>query len=99
MLFQFRDAFEEVVTGNWTYRDMDGKVNYGTDFNGVAKRMFRTYPIDWTVTLPSIDAEFAVKPLFDDQAFTGLWEGLCDVRGRIGTAQLTGQAFVELSGY
>ncbi|MFX0067060.1 MAG: lipocalin family protein [Candidatus Hermodarchaeota archaeon] len=50
-------------------------------------------------TLPSIDAEFEVKPLFDDQTFTVLWEGLCDVSGRVGTSQLTGQAFVELSGY
>ena len=64
----------------WTYRDKDGLVTYGTGFQVVAKRMFRTYPID-------------------DQTFTGLWEGLCDVSGRVGTSQLTGQAFVELNAY
>ena len=99
MLFQFRNAHDEVAGGNWTYRDVDGLVTYGTDFRVVAKRTFGTYSIDWTVTLPSIDAEFEVRPLFDDQTFTGLWEGLCDVGGRVGTLQLTGQAFVELSGY
>jgi predicted secreted hydrolase len=99
MLFQFRDAYDAVVMGNWTYRDKEGLVTYGTDFKVDAKRMFRSYPIDWTVTLPSIDAEFKVRPLFDDQTFTGLWEGLCDVSGRVGTSQLTGHAFVELSSY
>jgi len=99
MLFQFRDAIEEVIRGNWTYRDKDGLVYYGTDFKVVAKRMFRTYPLDWIVILPSINAEFEVKPVFDDQTFTGLWEGLCDVNGVVGTAQLAGHAFVELNGY
>ena len=48
------------------------------------KRTFRSYPIDWTVSILSMDAEFEVTPLFDDQTFTGLWEGLYDVRGRVG---------------
>ena len=61
--------------------------------------MFITYPIDGTVTIPSIDAEFQVKPLFDDKIFTGLWEGLCEVSSRVGNSGLTGQAFVELNDY
>jgi predicted secreted hydrolase len=99
MLFQFRDVSDEVVRGNWTYRDKDGRVSYGTYLNVVANRMFKTYPLDWTITLPNLDAEFAVKPLFDDQTFTGLWEGLCEVSGSVGTSQLTGHAFAELNGY
>jgi predicted secreted hydrolase len=99
MVFQFRNARDEAVRGNWTYRDVDGQVTYGTDLHVVAKRTFGRYPVDWTVTLPSLDAEFDVSPLFDDQTFTGLWEGLCDVRGRVGSTELDGQAFVELSAY
>ncbi len=99
MLFQFRDAMDRVVMGNWTYRDKEGRVRYGDDFKVVAKRKFKTYPIDWTVTLPSIEAKFEIKPVFDDQTFTGLWEGLCLVTGRIGTSRLSGEAFVELNGY
>ncbi len=101
MLFQFRDDEGNVVGGDWTYRDKHNKVHYGTDFEVVAKRSFGIYPIDWTVKLPSIDAEFEVKPLFDDQAFIGLplWEGLCELSGSVGSAQLSGHAFVELNGY
>jgi predicted secreted hydrolase len=99
MLFQFRDVNQVVVGGNWTFRDKDGLVYYDSDFKVVAKRMFRIYPIDWTISLPSLDAEFEVKPLYDDQTFTGLWEGLCDVSGRVGTSRLTGHAFVELNNY
>jgi predicted secreted hydrolase len=60
MFFQFRDANDKIVMETWTYRDKDGLVHYGTDFKVVAKPMFRTYPIDWTVSLPGIDGEFAV---------------------------------------
>ena len=99
MLFQFRNAGDEVVGGNWTYRDQDGRVRYGTDFQVTAQRRFKIYPLDWTLTIPSLQAEFRVSPLFDDQGFPGLWEGLCGVSGRVGEEPLTGHAFVELTGY
>lgn len=73
--------------------------NYKSYLSIVANRMFKSYPTDWTSALPSIDAEFEVKPLFDDQTFAVLWEGLCDVSGSVGDYQLAGQAFVERSGY
>jgi predicted secreted hydrolase len=88
-----------VVGGNWTYRDKNDLVYYGTDFKVVAKRMYGAYPLEWTVTLPSLEAEFQVEPIFDDQTFPRLWEGLCRVSGRKGSSQLFGRAFVELAGY
>jgi predicted secreted hydrolase len=99
MLFQFRNAHNTDVFGNWTFRGKDGQVIYGTDYMIDAKRKFKNYPIDWMISIPSINSEFTVEPLFDDQTFTGLWEGLCDVHGSVGTAQLSGRAFVELNGY
>lgn len=99
MLFQFRDASQNPSIGNWTYRDKDGLVYYGTDFKVTAHRKYNRFPIDWTVKLPSINAEFEIDPIFDAQTFTGLWEGLCDVKGKIGSNQLSGQAFVELNAY
>lgn len=99
MLFQFRDQNEEPTFGNWTYRDKDGLVYYGTDFKVVAHRKIGRYPIDWTVSLPSLNAKFEVDPLFDDQRFSGIWEGWCDLSGSIGATQHTGHAIVELSAY
>jgi len=106
MLFQFRDFHNNVIGGNWTYRDATGAVFYGTDFSVTAKRTYvvpRTsiaYPVDWNVAIPSLDATFEVKPIFDAQTIgPQLWEGLCTVQGTIGVTQLTGDAFVELYGY
>ncbi len=99
MLFQFRDASQNPTFGNWTYRDKDGLVYYGTDFNVKAHRKFGNFPIDWTIMLPSLNAEFEIDPVFDGQTFTGLWEGLCEVTGNVGDDQLTGQAYAELNRY
>ncbi len=100
MLFQFRDRNEQPTFGNWTYRDKDGKVQYGKDFKVTAKRKSGRFPIDWVVELPSIEAKFDVKPLFDDQAFIPmLWEGFCTVEGTIGKKKMKGQVVVELCLY
>ncbi|HPO12720.1 MAG TPA: lipocalin family protein [Candidatus Hydrogenedentes bacterium] len=105
MLFQFRDGNGNVVRGNWTYRDGDGEVRYGTDFSINAHRMYNdkdssgSFPVDWTITIPSLNAEFEVKPLFDAQNVYSLWEGACTVEGAAGDSVLSGKAFVELTGY
>lgn len=99
MLYQFRDAGDEVSGGNWTYRDKDGQVSHGSDFTVAAKRRHESFPLDWTITIPGLQADLAVSPLFDDQGFFALWEGLCRVSGRVGPEEVGGQAFVELAGY
>ena len=99
MLFQFRNSYDKVVEGNWTYRDETGQVHYGTEFKIVARRKFHNYPIDWAIALQDLNTKFRVEPTFDDQVITGFWEGLCDVSRKVGTLQLNGQAFVELTGY
>ena len=99
MLFQFRDSNNKPIFGNWTYRDRTGQVKYGTDFNITTKRKYNNYPIDWIISLPSINAEFSVAPFFDNQTFSSLWEGICYVKGKINSSVLKGIAFVELCGY
>ena len=110
MLFQFRNAKDVVVKTNWTYRTVAGLVTYGENFSVEATRTYQeekgksTYPIDWLVEVPDIDAEFMVSPLFDEQSLYDVmtpdyWEGLCSVKGSIRSEDITGSAYVELTGY
>jgi predicted secreted hydrolase len=110
MLFQFRDIFDNKVRTNWTYRLADGSVLYGLDSSVRATRAYldeqskSTYPIDWTIRIDAIDAEFHVEPLFDAQSLDNrmtpdYWEGLCRAEGTVGGEHLSGSAYVELTGY
>jgi len=110
MLFQFRDDFDNVVRSNWTYRSGAGLIEYGVAFSLQAARTYETehgkcsYPIDWIIKVPNIDAEFTVSPLFDEQYLYDVktpsyWEGLCSVEGTIDGKLVTGSAYVELTGY
>ena len=110
MLFQFRDIFDNVVRTNWTYRCGTGSVKYGEEFSVQATRIYEdvkgksTYPIDWIIEVPDIDANFLVTPLFDEQSLyhvrtPNYWEGLCSVEGIIATQKIDGSAYVELTGY
>ncbi len=110
MLFQFRDIFDNVVRSNWTYRSATGLVEYGEEFSVQSNRIYKdengncTYPIDWIVEVPDINAEFVVSPFFDEQSLYDVltpeyWEGLCSVEGMIGSDLVTGSAYVELTGY
>lgn len=61
------------------------------------------YPIDWNVTIPELNAEFSINPIFDSQALYDMegdpyWEGICDVKGMINGDQADGIAYVELTG-
>ncbi len=110
MLFRFRDGKDRPVASEWTYLSASGAVTRGSTAAIVADRLYRddnetcAYPVDWTITIPELDARFAVRPLFDEQAMYSdvtpdYWEGLCSLSGRIGTAAAAGAAYVELTGY
>ena len=102
MLFQFRNPETEApIHGYWTYRDANDNTHYGQDFKVTAKRRVDQFPIDWDLSIPSLNAQFSVKPEFDRQIFSGrpLWEGLCDVRGEIKGKSANGHAFAEITMY
>ena len=99
MLFQFRNHRDQVVPGNWTYRDGQGKVIYGTDYELTSSRSFKNFPIDWDIRIEALDANLKVTPIFDDQTLSNLWEGLCKVTGTIGETEQKGKAYAELNGY
>ena len=110
MLFQFRNVLDTVKRTNWTYRTGGSSVTYGDEFSVQATRVYEdvkgksTYPIDWIVEVPAIDASFLVTPLFDEQSLYEVmtpryWEGLCSVEGSIKGEKIKGSAYVELTGY
>lgn len=64
------------------------------------------YPLAWTVRVPSRQLELHVTTPIDDQELTLLpstgiayWEGMIDVAGRSGGAAVTGQGYLEMTGY
>lgn len=61
-----------------------------------------SYPMGWRIRVPSADLELELQPLLRDQEL-GLsfvyWEGAVEVGGSFGGAAVTGQGYVEMTGY
>jgi predicted secreted hydrolase len=65
-----------------------------------------TYPSGWKITVPKFDIELVVDPVIDDQELDTrgttmivYWEGACNVKGKSGENNVSGNAYVELVGY
>ena len=110
MLFHFRNIFGRTVSSNWTYRSATGAVTCGSLCSIESNRTYKdatagcAFPLDWTVSIPDLDAAFTIRPLFDNQIFFSAmtpdyWEGLCSFSGSVNGAPAAGSAYVELSGY
>jgi predicted secreted hydrolase len=63
------------------------------------------YPMGWTVSIPAADVDLKIEPIMQDQelatngAGVTYWEGACSVAGKCKAASVTGEAYVELTGY
>jgi predicted secreted hydrolase len=65
-----------------------------------------TYPSGWSVRVPSRGIDVSVEPrVLDQELVTSrstrvtYWEGACTVAGRASGAAVTGNSYVELTGY
>ena len=65
-----------------------------------------TYPMGWRVTVPAFRIDVTLQPLLRDQelvtkASTGVtyWEGACDVSGSFDGNAVSGDGYVEMTGY
>jgi predicted secreted hydrolase len=83
------DEVELSATGSWTSR-----------------RSGARYPSGWAIRLPKERLDLAVRPLLPDQELiTGgaegvtYWEGACSVSGTSSGRPVSGQSYVELTGY
>jgi predicted secreted hydrolase len=60
------------------------------------------YPSRWRVSIPSLGMDIDVKPVFDAQELAlsvRYWEGMVRVTGRRGRAVVTGNGYLEMTGY
>jgi predicted secreted hydrolase len=64
------------------------------------------YPMDWSIKIPSAKLDLTVKSAFENQELntkqsTGVayWEGAASVSGTQDNRPVTGQAYVEMTGY
>ena len=61
-----------------------------------------TYPSSWTITIPAIDLTLQVEPYIPDQELNlavTYWEGASRITGKYSGQSITGQGYVELTGY
>lgn len=84
-----REAFEIRATGSWKSPRTGGR-----------------YPAGWTLRLPGEALELALEPVLADQEIVAAsmngvayWEGRVRVTGRAAGRAVTGEGYVELTGY
>lgn len=80
-----QDDFALTATGRWT-----------SPTSGI------TYPSGWQVTFPAYDIALTIDPLIQDQEMDVTfvyYEGATRIEGRMAGEPVTGQGYVELTGY
>jgi len=71
-----------------------------------SKKSGATYPLDWNVAVPSLGIALSLRPLLDDQELVTrestrvtYWEGAVSVNGSFDNIGVTGEGYVEMTGY
>ena len=71
-----------------------------------SKKSGATYPLDWTVAIPTLGISLSLHPLLDDQELVTrestrvtYWEGAVSVNGSFDNNGVTGEGYVEMTGY
>ncbi|MBX2860199.1 MAG: hypothetical protein KTR14_03125 [Vampirovibrio sp.] len=97
-----------------TLINANGKSRYVplTEFNVIpidewkSPRSGGTYPMGWKINLPEENINLTITPAFPNQELhtqipNGItyWEGACRVTGTVQGKKITGQAYVEMTGY
>ncbi len=64
------------------------------------------YPMQWKVTIPAEEIELEITPAFKDQELitnrstrVTYWEGAVDIKGKCKNKPITGEGYVEMTGY
>jgi predicted secreted hydrolase len=111
MLFQIRKADGEIdLFSSGTLIGPGGETRRLTrdDFTIDVEETWRSprsgtsYPSRWSVSVPSADLVLAIEPYLADQELNlsyAYWEGAVRIEGERAGASITGEGYVELTGY
>lgn len=114
MLFLLRGSLGEVSPAYGTLVSPDGRAStlppdaatVAVTDHWTSPHDGATYPSGWTIDLPSQEMKLTLRPVLRDQeldtrASTGqiYWEGEVTIDGQHGGQPVTGQGYVELTGY
>jgi predicted secreted hydrolase len=84
---------QHLAVGDWQLEVLD---------HWTSPRSEAEYPAGWRITIPDLDLELTGRPLLADQELnvsTTYWEGATAFEGQRGGAPISGQGYVELTGY
>jgi predicted secreted hydrolase len=111
MLYQFRQSDGTIDTfssgtfiaadGSTTHLDRDDFV-IGVEDTWTSPRTQGEYPAEWTVEIASLDVLLSIEPYLADQEMTGFfdyWEGAVRITGERSGQPLSGDGYIELTGY
>ena len=98
--------------GTWIGRDGAGAPLGPRDFSVTATGSWKSpasggvYPSGWKISVPSRALELTLSPRLPDQELVTsqstrvtYWEGACGVAGTVSGRPVTGESYVELTGY
>ncbi len=115
MLYQIRrnDGTPD-VTSSGSLITPDGDVIHLTRDQIIVRSLRRwksprsgaTYPMGWSISVPSLRISLRLDPVLDDQELmtrnstrVTYWEGAVDVNGSFDNTSVGGQGYVEMTGY
>jgi predicted secreted hydrolase len=114
MLYVIRDAQKQLIAVFGTVVNADGtvseipaeKIETAATGSWTSPQTGGVYPSGWKVTLPSREVTLTLTPALLDQELvtaqsTGVayWEGVVRITGQASGKPITGQGYVELTGY
>ncbi len=101
----------KILTSNLVMVNENGATQILTDFQAEPLRFWYSpktcisYPVEWKISIPSLDGEWIFTPQSDDQeipvagATRSIWEGAGLICGTLGGRSVSGTARLELNGY
>ncbi|HET7710593.1 MAG TPA: lipocalin-like domain-containing protein [Thermoanaerobaculia bacterium] len=82
------------------------QMRVGAESRWTSPRSGATYPMGWTIDIPSLKVRLKVTPLMEDQELVTksstqvtYWEGAVSVTGSFGNVGVSGTGYVEMTGY